>query len=337
MAIARQRDPEEVRAGLAAWANAPIDHLDQPSAGGLSSETYLFDAGGESLVARLPPRGVGLFPTYNLAAQAYVMDVLGARGVVPVPNVVEYVDDEQFLGAPFLVMERVAGRVPTDQPSYLATGWVHNAAPERQRALQDGFLGACAAIHRCDWDDLGLAFLSRPGGIGIDAEVAWWSTYLDWAADGAALPQLRDALAWCRETVPTTPLPASLCWGDVRIPNVVFDDDFVPVAVLDWEMASIGPAEIDVGWFLAIHAMSVSVNGADLPGFAGRDEVALTYAARLGRALVDLRWFETWAAFRSAAIMVRLARLLRDVGLVEDLRMQERNPSMKLLAGLLPE
>lgn len=335
MALARQREASDVQRGLAAWLGAEVSDLTQPSAGGLSSETYLFRAGGRELVLRLPPAGDALFPRYDLLAQSFVMQTLAEHDVVPVPEVVAYVDDTSYLGAPFLVMAKVEGRVPTDNPSYLVEGWVHDASPVEQRRLQDAFVDVCARINACAWDDMGLAFLARPGGTGLEAEIGWWSDYLDWAADGADLPQLRDARAWCSANAPSGRPSPSLLWGDVRIPNIVFDATFRPAAVLDWEMASIGPAEIDLGWFLAIHRMSTGGRGADLPGFAPRDEFVRAYEARLGRELLPLRWFEVWGAFRSAAIMVRLARLLFDLGFVDDLRMQERNPSTKLLRDLL--
>jgi len=232
------------------------------------------------------------------------------------------------------VMTRAGGRVPTDNPSYLGTGWLHDARPAEQRALHDAFVDVWARINACAWDELGLAFLARPGGTGLDAEIAWWRAYLDWASDGASVASIRDSLDWCAQHAPPVAAPPSLLWGDVRIPNVVFDDAFRPVAVLDWELASIGPAELDVGWFLAVHRMSVDATGADLPGFPGRDALVRRYEARLGRALAPLPWFEAWGAWRTAAIMVRVARLLRDAGLVDDLRMQERNPSTKLLRAL---
>jgi len=145
---------------------------------------------------------------------------------------------------------------------------------------------------------------------------------------------LRNARAWCTENMPADDPPPALCWGDVRIPNVVFDDDFRARAVLDWEMASIGPPELDIGWYLVIHAMTTEVTG-DLPGFRSRDQVLHAYESQLGRALHDLEWYEAWAAFRAAAIMVRLARLLHDLGLVPDLRMQEHNPPIELLRNRL--
>jgi aminoglycoside phosphotransferase (APT) family kinase protein len=121
----------------------------------------------------------------------------------------------------------------------------------------------------------------------------------------------------------------------VRLPNVIFDDALHPRALLDWEMASIAPPELDLGWFLAVHRMSVEVAGGDLPGFRDRDDFVRQYEGLLGRELDDLGWYEAWGAFRSAAIMVRLAALLHGLGLVDDQKMRERNPSTRLLRRLL--
>jgi aminoglycoside phosphotransferase (APT) family kinase protein len=332
MAIARQREPEAVRAGLTAWLGQPVGGLTQPSAGGLSSETYLFDAAnGEQLVARLAPEGDALFPAYDLEMQARIMQVLGAHAVVPVPRVVEYVADPGYLGSPFVVMERVPGRVPSDNPPFVITGWLHDAPADSQRVLQDTFVSVCAHIHRADWRAIGLSSVAnRTGGTTLAAELSWWSDYLDWTTDGTPPAVLRDGRAWCAENLPADQPEAALCWGDVRIPNVVFSDDFRPRAVLDWEMATIGPPELDIGWYLVIHGMTTAVTG-DLPGFRGRDELLRAYETQLGRALHDLHWYEAWAAFRAAAIMVRLTRLLHDLGLVPDLEMQEHNPPIELL------
>src|SRR4029079_17998394 len=125
MAIARQREPEAVRAGLHAWLGQPVGELTQPAAGGLSSETYLFaSASGEQLVARLAPAGDALFPVYDLELQARIMQVLRVNELPPVPRVVDSVADTGFLGSPFLVMERVDGRIPSDNPPFVTSGWV---------------------------------------------------------------------------------------------------------------------------------------------------------------------------------------------------------------------
>jgi aminoglycoside phosphotransferase (APT) family kinase protein len=329
MALARAREVAGVRAGIEAWSGSRVDDLTQPTSGGLSSETYLFRIGDERLVLRLPPAGDALFPDYDLAQQARLMRDLD--GVVPVPRVRELVDDTTYFGASFIVMEQVSGRIPTDNPSYLREGWVKDAPADEQRLIHDHFADCIARLHRSDvgrYDDARMR-------IGLAAEVTWWTEYLDWAAEGSPPEQLLETLQWCDEHLPAESATPSLCWGDVRLPNVVFDDAARVVALLDWEMASIAPAELDLGWFLVVHRMSVDVVGHDLPGFRARDDFLRRYEEQLGRRLADLAWYEAWAAFRSAAIMVRLASLLHGLGLVDDLRMRERNPSTKLLRTLL--
>ncbi|HEX5615233.1 MAG TPA: phosphotransferase, partial [Acidimicrobiia bacterium] len=147
----------------------------------------------------------------------------------------------------------------------------------------------------------------------------------------------RRAFAWCEEQRPAREPAPSLLWGDVRMPNVVFDDALVPAAVLDWEMASIGPAEIDLGWWLAIHRLLVRVGGADLPGFLGRADALSWYEERLGRPLdrEHLHWYEVYGAARSAAIMVRMGRLLHELGMLPDRSLQEHNPCTEVLDELL--
>lgn len=348
MPIATPRDPTVVRDAFAAWlehhtgARVVISACAAPSGNGLSSETFLVDATVAGtptrLVLRLPPHGAGLFPRYDLAMQARVLEVLRDTTSVPVPLVFAHEDDDGALGAPFLVMHHADGRIPTDQPSFLATGWTHELEPADQRTMQQSFLATVAHIHRVDWAAIGLDDLARPGtGSPLARDLAWWATYLDWAADGADATTTRHALAWSTDHLPATEPAPSLLWGDVRMPNVVFDDALLPAAVLDWEMAGIGPAEVDVGWWLAIHRLLVRVSGGDLPGFLGRDDALAWYEAHLGRPLdrEHLHWYEVYGALRSAAIMVRMGRLLHDLGILPDRSLQERNPCTDVLEELL--
>jgi aminoglycoside phosphotransferase (APT) family kinase protein len=317
-----RRDPAAVAEGLTRWfvtghpeaVEVRIDPPTRPSAG-LSSETLLVElswrdgdgAHHQSLVARLAPAGEGLFPTYDLRAQALVQERLGAT-VVPVAAPVAMEEDVGWLGTPFLLMKRIPGRVLLDHPPFLTGGWLHGCGPEDQRALHAQFLDVLAAIHRLDWAGLGLQGLAR--GTGLGGELDWWSRYVRWASGDAPPQVVADALAWCAANRPRPEPPACLLWGDVRFGNVIFDESLRPRAVLDWEMASIGPAEVDVGWFLAMHAESVATVGTDLPGFPDASATTAAYETRLGRALVDLEWYEVFALVRAAAIMVRMARLL---------------------------
>lgn len=346
MAIAAaERDVETVRAGLARWlgaqhperADLAVAPLGRPAAG-LSSDTLFADVtwrdGSESLVVRLPPAGAGLFPRYDLEHQARVQQAL-ARTAVPVAVPVRHERDEQWVGAPFLVMPRVPGRVLLANPSFLVSGWLHDAPPADQARLFDGFLATLADLHRVDWRADGLGFLARTEAEGLQAEVARWSEYLAWAANDVAPPgYLAEALAWCVAHRPVATSPAALLWGDVQLVNAVFADDLSVAAVLDWEMTGIGPPELDLGWFLALHGMTAAAHGRDLPGFPPRDAMVARYEEALGRAVGDLRWFEVFALVRSGSIMVRIARLLAAQG-VDDSWLTRGNPTQDALARLL--
>src|SRR4051794_34569514 len=97
-----------------------------------------------------------------------------------------------------------------------------------------------------------------------------------------------------------------MLWGDVRLGNVVIALDSVdPVAILDWEMATIGPAESDVAWLTALSDMTDTMVGDRVPGFLTRAEVIEHYESVLGRSLMDLEWHEMFAMARAAAIHLR--------------------------------
>ena len=356
MGISRPRDLDALHDAFTRWTVAwRPDALDvrvaplAPPATGLSSETFFVDvdwrpdgasaAASEraSWVLRLPPDGEGLFPSYDLGTQGRLQAVLAAAGVRAVaPLAVE--DDARWLGAPFLLMPRLAGRVvQADQP-YLRTGWLAEEGAEGQARLHAGFLDQLAAIHRLDPVASGGAAVlagdrAAAGGGLLSGAVDEWARYLAWAGEGSAPEVLDAALGWCRRNLPVEPAP-SLLWGDVQLGNVLVADDMEVAAVLDFEMAALGPAEVDLAWYLVLHAMAVERCRCDLPGFPGRDATVAAYERRLGRPVGDLRWYEVFAAVRSGAILVRAARLLARLG-VDDSWLTKANPTIGVLESLL--
>ncbi len=123
-----------------------------------------------------------------------------------------------------------------------------------------------------------------------------------------------------------------LLWGDVRLGNVIFGDDLVPRAVLDWDMASIGAAEHDVAWFTTLESTMRSLFDTHLAGFPDRDGTIAQYEHLSGRALEDFGWYETLALLRSTAILTRIGYLHRDAGLPSPLPI-EHNPLLDVLAA----
>jgi aminoglycoside phosphotransferase (APT) family kinase protein len=320
MAIA-QRDDAALAERLASWAQevdrtrgpARTSALDRPAAG-WSNETLLasiaWPDGRDDVVVRLPPV-VPSFPGDTLAVEACVLDAL-ARSGVPVPRPLVLEHDPRWLGAPFLVMSRVAGRPVGSAPSL--DPWLVDAPVERQRSVQHQFLTTLAAVHRVDWVRAGLNGSVRGGTDALAAEVDWWAGYIDWAADGAPATRLVEHAQWCRGHVPATQPRSSLCWGDARLGNAMYDDGGTLVAVLDWELATIGPAEMDLAWYLALDELTTFYARATVPGFLERADTIALYEAHLGRRVVDLEWHEVFALVRSVAINDRQARVASAAG-----------------------
>jgi aminoglycoside phosphotransferase (APT) family kinase protein len=266
-----------------------------------------------------------------LAAQARVLDAL-AHGPVPVPGVVAFEADAGWLGDAFLVMSYEDGHVGGEAPALDA--WITDRPVARQRVLHEAFVDTLAAVHRFDWRAHGLGDTLRGGhgGATLAEEVAWWRDYVDWAADGTPTPGLADAITWCADTVPTRDrAPCSLCWGDARIGNVVFSDDERVHAVLDWELATVGPGESDVAWYLVLDELTTRFVGRAVPGFLRRDELLARYERQLGRELVDLPWHELFALTRSVAINERQARLAEAAGVPYPGVAGDANPVLRAL------
>jgi aminoglycoside phosphotransferase (APT) family kinase protein len=104
-----------------------------------------------------------------------------------------------------------------------------------------------------------------------------------------------------------------MCWGDARLGNVMFDDDRNVVALLDWELATISPAEYDLAWYLVLDRLTSKFSGA-VPGFLARDDAIAHYEQHLGRPVADLEWHEIFALVRSTAINDRQARMAAAAG-----------------------
>jgi aminoglycoside phosphotransferase (APT) family kinase protein len=283
---------------------------------GLSSDTFFVEVSFDDdrghrhhrYVVRLPRAEAAVFPDYDLARQVRVQRALHATAV-PVVHPVVHELDERWLRSPFVVMPRVAGRVLSNR-AQLTEGWLHDATPLERRSLFKHFIETLAHIHRLAWPELDLGPLSG-GGPELAGMLDWWGAYLQWAGgdgDGEHPGPYGQGLEWCRVNLPDPPSP-SLLWGDPQLANAVFADDMRPVAILDWEMAALGPPEIDLAWFLTLRELTVETAGADLDGLPSRDQVLEWYQDALGRSVADLRWYEVFAHVRSGAILLRVARL----------------------------
>ena len=302
MTLTAGRDLDEVRVGLEGWLGHPVGAIERPSAG-FSCETLLVD---HELVVRLPPLGDGIFPTYDLAQQAAVQNAARAAGV-PVAGPARYEPDPTYLGAPFIAMPFVAGVIPSD---FTPTDpWLAGLPSDRaRRSVWQGYLDSIVAIHHTPVADIGLR-------TELAQELQAWDLYVEWSTEAAPPGALVEVVTWCREHAPSDEPPPGLLWGDVRLGNVVFDPTSAnPRAILDWDMASAGPIEMDLAWHLALEDVQTDLTGMVVPGFGTRDEAVARVTAALGRALQDLRWYEVFALMRASAIATRIAVLQTRAG-----------------------
>ncbi len=324
------RDRGELRERLERWlvrrfGEAEVSALAGPATNGMSSETLLFDAswreGGArrsaALVGRVAPdpAAVPVFPTYDMERQFRVMQALGALAAVPIPRVLWCETDPAALGAPFLVMERIDGEVPPDiLPYTFGQSWLAQGTPAQLEQLQEKSVGLLAALFRIDRPAERFAFLAptKPGVTPLRRFAAELRGFYDWvAADGLRSPLLERCFAWLDAHWPQHEGPTLLSWGDARIGNILYRD-FAPVAALDWEMAALGPPELDVGWMITLHRffddLTQQAGMPGLPGLLKRDDVAASYEKQTGYAPRDLDFYTLLAALRHGIVMFRISR-----------------------------
>ena len=334
------RDQAELGRRIEAWlvgvvppgGDPRVTDVVKPEGNGMSSETLLFTASWidedgtpveRQCVARIEPEldKIPVFPSYDLAMQYQVMELVGEATDVPVPEMLWFVADGEVIGAPFFVMARVDGEVPRDvMPYTFGDNWLDAAAPAERARLQHSAVAALAGIHRITPTTHDLSFLpdfaaslDQPvvpsaGTTALDLHLAGWERYLEWVAADERSPLLDDCFAWLRDNLPTT-TDARLSWGDARIGNMLFVD-FETTAVLDWEMAGIAPPEVDLGWMTYLHcffqdiALDLGVPG--FPDLFRPVDVVAAYAALTGYEPGDLTWYIAYAAMRHGVIMRRV-------------------------------
>ncbi|MCK9877091.1 phosphotransferase family protein [Frankia sp. Ag45/Mut15] len=268
------------------------------------------------LVVRFAPRRYRLYPWDRFADECRLVEILGRHGDVPVPPVYGYEFDPAVLGAPFLVMGLVDGQVPPDIPPYHMGGFPAELSLAGQARVWDAGLAAMARVHRLEPGALGVHFAEPQPGTLL-GQLASYESQLDFFAPSDDTAEtLRAAGAWLRAHPPAERHPATLLWGDARLGNLIFRGERV-VAVLDWEMMSIGQPEVDLAWYLHLDRhLSEGVGATRLPGLPGRAATVRRYTELLGRPLDELGPYLLFASVRHTLLAARVTRLMREHALL---------------------
>lgn len=289
---------------------------------GWSHETWLFDLtwteGGtprrQGLCLRRDPGNALLRHMSSLEEQFRVLQCLDGTAL-PTPKPYWFESDPEILGAPFLVMEKVAGQCPSP---WGREGRAFYAEAAARGVLPQSFTEALATLHTLDWRAAGLDFLGVPasGADFVRREIAKWEDLI--AVSGhAPEPILTDLVAWLKANVPDSSRIA-LVHGAYRTGNLLIDDDRVS-AVLDWELQVLGDPMYDVAYVLS----GLNREGTSLlSNLVERDAFFRDYEALTGSTIDEevCRYYNALYAMRSVAFWMSAAGLYAS-GKSNDLRL----------------
>jgi len=295
--------------------------------GGQSNPTFHLAAAGCEYVLRKQPPGHLLPSAHAVDREFRVIQAL-AGTAVPVPRVHLLCRDPGVIGTMFYIMDYVPGRVFLDRR-------LPGCAPAERRAMYDDMNRVLAALHQVDWRARGLTDFGRPQAY-VARQVARWSRQYA-ACRWEAFPPMERLIEWLPARVPPD-AQASIVHGDYRLGNLLFHPaEPRVVAVLDWELATLGDPLADLAYNLLTARLPESSGGvaeAELValGIPGEAEYAAAYCRRTGRAdAPGLEFMIVFAMFRLAAIVAGVYRRALD-GNAADARAIERGAAFRDLA-----
>jgi aminoglycoside phosphotransferase (APT) family kinase protein len=301
-----ERPPLLVSEPLEAFLDAqgigsgPIDA--SPVGEGHSNVTYVVRRGDAEVVLRRPPRPPLPPSAHDVLREARVLRALA--GQARVPAVLAVGDDDDVIGAPFYVMEKVDGHVVTSEvPAALDT-------PEDRRRMGEELVDALVEIHAVDWQAAGLEGFGKPTGY-LERQLRRFGGLWEHnrTREIASVERVGD---WLRDHLPESPA-ATVVHGDFRLGNAMIGPEPPArvVAVFDWEMSTIGDPLADLGYLttlwtdrddppLGMFELSAVTRGE---GFPTRAELIARYEERSGRSMTDIRWYQTLALWKSVVFM----------------------------------
>ncbi len=296
---------------------------------GFSNLTYLVRAGSRELVLRRPPMGAAIKSAHDMGREHRILSRLsGVYDKAPTPLV--FCDDPDVLGAPFYVMERVEGVIL--RPKMPAA---MHPPPERMAAIADGLIDTLAELHAVDFEAAGLGDLGRPEGYVRRQIDGWIGRYEKARTD--EIPEMADVAAWLDTRAPAES-GAALIHNDFKYDNLILDpaDAERVVAVLDWEMATLGDPLMDLGTSLGYwvdpddppELRQLALSPTLLPGNPSRAELVQRYASVSGREVDNPVFYYVYGLFKIAVIVQQIyaryrqghTRDPRFAGLIEGVR-----------------
>jgi len=275
----------------------------EPIGDGHSNVTYAVQRGDRRFILRRPPRGPLPPSAHDVLREARVIGALGPTAA-RVPQVLAVGDDAAIIGAPFFIMEQVDGEVISSELPAVFD------APEQRRRIGEQLIDGLVELHSVDWRAAGLEGFGKPTGY-LERQLRRFGGL--WEHNRTRELEDVDAVGkWLQANLPESG-EATIVHGDYRLGNVIFEAQAPArlAAILDWEMATIGDPLADLGYFATLY-----VDSNDPPlgmfelnamtreeGFPLRAELIARYEQGSGRAMTDIRWYQTLALWKTVVFM----------------------------------
>jgi aminoglycoside phosphotransferase (APT) family kinase protein len=288
------------------FAEHVADAGDQPLtaeliAGGRSNLTYAISNGARTWVLRRPPLGHVLPTAHDMVREYRVLTALAGTGV-PVPRTYALCEDLEVNDAPFYVMEKVDGVIYRDSAA------LESVDPAQARRLSEELVDVLAQIHLVDYDRVGLGEFGHPDGF-LERQVRRWGQQWE-RSKTRELPEVDEIVRRLNAALPESG-PPTIVHGDYRLDNTMMatDDPGKIVAVLDWEMSTLGDPLADLGLFLLYWGNAgaqIIATGSAIDaksGYLTSDEIVERYAQQSGRPVDALDWYVVFAFYKLAIIV----------------------------------
>ncbi|MCL5744716.1 MAG: phosphotransferase family protein [Acidobacteria bacterium] len=299
----RMRDTAAVRRGEELDAAALSKYLGTDVAieqfpGGHSNLTYLIRTAEREMVLRRAPLGPVAPKAHDMAREYRVLEKIHPL-FSAAPEVYLLCEDVSVIGAVFYLMERREGVVVRDSvPPELTRHKDYAARASR------AFLDTLVELHSIDIERNGLISVGKPEGF-LERQVRGWADRWRRAATEDS-PGMERVIAWLADSPPVSGAP-SIVHNDYKLDNVMFhaDDPGRIVAVLDWEMTTVGDPLADLGLTLCYWTMG-GASAAETMNWCSRDELIERYAEKTGRDVSGIRYYEVLGIFKLAVIIQQI-------------------------------
>lgn len=288
---------------------APIQVEQFP--GGHSNLTYMIKAGGLEFVLRRPPFGPVAPTAHDMPREYRLLSAIHPHfALAPRPYLL--CEDTSVIGAPFYLMERRRGAIIRREMPEEFKG-----DPENPRRISEAMINTIASLHSIDIQATGLANIGKPIGF-VSRQIRGWTERWQ-RAKNIELAEIEEVVKWLWDHIPPDPDPGNpptLVHNDLKLDNVMLDtrDPSKVVAVLDWEMCTVGDPLVDMGVLLCYWAEKTDPEArresispvTTEPGWLSRQQITDLYAEKTGRNVSRITFYEVFAIFKITVVLQQI-------------------------------